>query len=168
MRARPPMHRYDAAGAANENAAPKGGVVHGCMKRRSKKRALHERSAFGRPGSDLLSRVLRRTIIGAEEFNGRVRNGIGFRPLAIATKPAECRSNRRLSPSWSFRLSRRRRASRMRVIKPNELLVPVSFMRCRTSTPGLSTWWSSTALQGEIVSRWVSRLDAFSGYPVRT
>jgi len=35
-------------------------------------------------------------------------------------------------------------------------------------TPGLSTWWSSTALQGELVWRWVSRLDAFSGYPVRT
>ena len=49
-------------------------------------------SALGRPGSDLLSRVLRRSIIGAEEFNGRVRNGIGFRPLAIATKPAKRRS----------------------------------------------------------------------------
>ena len=36
----------------------------------------------------------------------------------------------------------------MRTIKPIELLVPVSFMRCRTSTPGLSTWWSSTALIG--------------------
>ena len=33
---------------------------------------------LGRLGSDLLSRVLRRSIIGAEEFNGRVRNGIGF------------------------------------------------------------------------------------------
>jgi len=58
-------------------------------------------------------------------------------------------------------------ARRMRTIKPNERLVPVSFMRCRTSTPGLSTWWSSTALQGEIVLREASRLDAFSGYPVR-
>ena len=52
--------------------------------------------------------------------------------------------------------------------KPIELLVPVSFMRYRTSTPGLSTWWSSTALEGVLVSRWVSRLDAFSGYPVHT
>jgi hypothetical protein len=25
-----------------------------------------------------------------------------------------------------------------------------------------------TALKGVLVSRWVSRLDAFSGYPVRT
>ena len=31
-------------------------------------------------------------------------------------------------------------------IKPIEQLVPVSFTRCRASTPGLSTWWSTTAL----------------------
>jgi hypothetical protein len=34
-------------------------------------------SEFGRPGSDLLSRVLRRSTIGAEGFHGRVRDGIG-------------------------------------------------------------------------------------------
>ena len=33
-----------------------------------------------------------------------------------------------------------------RASKPIERLVPVSFMRYRTSTPGLSTWWSATAL----------------------
>ena len=32
--------------------------------------------------------------------------------------------------------------------KSIELLVPVSFMCYHTSTPGLSTWWSSTALIG--------------------
>ena len=31
----------------------------------------------GRPGGDLLSRVLRRSTIGAEGFHGRVRDGIG-------------------------------------------------------------------------------------------
>jgi len=56
----------------------------------------------------------------------------------------------------------------MRAIKPDERLVPVSFARCRASTSGLSTWWSTTALQGELVLRGVSRLDAFSGYPDRT
>src|SRR5437764_441628 len=50
----------------------------------------------------------------------------------------------------------------------HERLVPVSCTRCRACTPGLSTWWSITALKGELVSRWVSRLHAFSGYPVRT
>jgi hypothetical protein len=53
-------------------------------------------------------------------------------------------------------------------IKPIERLGPVSFMRCRTSTPGLSTWWSSTALKGNLVLRGASRLDAFSGYPFHT
>ena len=53
-------------------------------------------------------------------------------------------------------------------IKPNGRLVPVSSTRCRAYTPGLSTWSSSTALQGDLVLRLVSRLDAFSGYPFRT
>ena len=51
---------------------------------------------FGGPGDDLLSQVLRHSTIGAEAFNGRVRDGIGFRRLAKATRPAkdrELRSN---------------------------------------------------------------------------
>ena len=40
----------------------------------------------------------------------------------------------------------------MRRIKPVERLVPVSFMGRPTSTPGLSTWWSTTAL-GEVLFR---------------
>jgi hypothetical protein len=35
-------------------------------------------SVLGRSGSDLLSQVLRLSTIGAGEFNGRVRDGIGF------------------------------------------------------------------------------------------
>ncbi len=37
---------------------------------------------------------------------------------------------------------------RMGGIKTIGRLVPVSFVHCCTSTPGLSTWWSSTALIG--------------------
>ena len=37
-----------------------------------------EAFVLGRPGNDLLSRVLRHSTIGAEGFNGRVRDGIGF------------------------------------------------------------------------------------------
>lgn len=44
---------------------------------------------LGWPGSDLLSRVLRHSTIGAGEFNGRVRDGIGFRLPARATGPAK-------------------------------------------------------------------------------
>src|ERR1700758_3651510 len=53
-------------------------------------------------------------------------------------------------------------------IKPIERLVPVSFTCYHASTPGLSTWWSSTALKGKLVLRGASRLDAFSGYLVHT
>ena len=51
-------------------------------------------SVFCRPGSDLLSQVLRHSTIGAEEFNGRVRDGIGFGLLARATRPAKDRFER--------------------------------------------------------------------------
>ena len=125
--------------------------------------------ALCRPGSDLLSRVLRRSTIGAEGFDGRVRNGIGSSPLAIATRPAKRMSSSR---NAGFDLMSRARHpdghGLMRVIKPIELLVPVSSTCRHASTPGLSTWSSSTALKGDLVLRWVSRLDAFSGYPVRT
>ena len=47
------------------------------------------RDILDRPGDDLLSRVLRHSTIGAEEFNGRVRDGIGFWLLARATGPAK-------------------------------------------------------------------------------
>ncbi len=53
-------------------------------------------------------------------------------------------------------------------IKPIERLGPVSCTHHCASTSGLSTWWSSTALKGKLVLRGASRLDAFSGYPVRT
>jgi hypothetical protein len=35
-------------------------------------------TVLGRPGSDLLFQALRLSTIGAGEFNGRVRDGIGF------------------------------------------------------------------------------------------
>jgi hypothetical protein len=46
-------------------------------------------SALGRPGDDLLSRVLRHSTIGAKAFDGRVRDGIGSGRLAKATRPAK-------------------------------------------------------------------------------
>ena len=47
------------------------------------------KSVFGRPGSDLLFQVLGLSTIGAGKFNGRVRNGIGFRLSARTTRPAK-------------------------------------------------------------------------------
>ena len=77
--------------------------------------------------------------------------------------PAAFRWARAALGFWALGL----RGSGLR-IKPIERLGPVSFTHCCASTPGLSTWWSSTALRRDLVLRGVSRLDAFSGYPVRT
>ena len=49
-------------------------------------------AAFGRPGGDRLSRVLRQSTIGAKVFDGRVRDGIGSCHLAKATRPAKRRT----------------------------------------------------------------------------
>jgi hypothetical protein len=86
-----------------------------------------EVSVLGRPGSDLLFQVLRLSTIGAGEFYGRVRDGIGYRLPASTTRPAKDRCMQ----SWSFvtSISRHHRdecALKIRAIKPNERLVPVS------------------------------------------
>src|SRR6188472_1484964 len=126
---------------------------------------------LGRPGSDLLSQGLSHSTIGAEEFNGRVRDGIGFKLLARTTRPAKDKDTKQ---AWTLRASEVIHAHdalwtlKMRAIKPIERLVPVSYTHYCASTPGLSTWSSSTVLRGMLVLRWVSRLDAFSGCPVRT
>jgi hypothetical protein len=59
---------------------------------------------LGRPGSDLLSQGLSHSTIGAEEFNGRVRDGIGFMLLARTTRPAKDKENE----ASCLALSRRR------------------------------------------------------------
>jgi hypothetical protein len=153
--------------------------------------ALHECwrdpiNALGKPGDDLLSRALRHSTIGAGAFHGRVRDGIGCGRSARITRPTkggdQSKSGLGLNTSVdasSIALNARAQVARsavaqqewaltMKAIKPIERLVLVSFVHCCTSTPSLSTWWSSTALKGELVLRWVSRLDAFSGYPFRT
>ncbi len=47
---------------------------------------------LGGPGGDLLSRVLRQSTIGAEAFDGRVRDGIGSDRFARATRPAKAKT----------------------------------------------------------------------------
>ena len=63
---------------------------------------------LGRPGSDLLSQVLRLSTIGAGEFNGRVRDGIGFRLPAITTRPAKnsAEDNKKSTHRDRYELSR--------------------------------------------------------------
>lgn len=52
-------------------------------------RRLIIKVAFCRPGSDLLSRVLRRSTMGAGAFHGRVRKGNGCSHPAITTRSAK-------------------------------------------------------------------------------
>ena len=140
---------------------------------------------FSGPGGDLLSRDLRRSTIGARGLNDRVRDGIGWGAPAITTGSAEMSGvQTNMFHFGAPRGAPLRRCSDRRTtlcdeamhspshmsftIKPIEQLVPVSSTHHCASTPGLSTWWSTTALKGNLVLRWVSRLDAFSGYPVHT
>ena len=143
---------------------PEGSGVFSIMTRKE------ECFVLGRPGSDLLSQGLSHSTIGAEEFNGRVRDGIGFKLLARTTRPAKDKDTKQAERFERSKVFAHKAlwTLKMRAIKPIERLVPVSYMRCRTYTSGLSTWWSTTVLKGILVLRWVSRLDAFSGYPVRT
>ena len=137
----------------------------------------------GRPGSDLLSRALRQSTISANSFHGRVRNGVGWDTVAITTKSSGHVKKKDIPNNLAMLNTSTITASVIipknednfseiclciRPIKPIEQLVPVSFIHYCTSTPGLSTWWSSTVLMRILVSRGASRLDAFSGYPVRT
>ena len=152
--------------------------------------------AMGRSGGDRLSRVLRHSTIGAGVFNGRVRDGIGFwarrsghqtgasqffgdsaaqgAATASVVFGKHAASSLRVfvvaCVSGFARLAAADpvRTRITRAIKPIGRLVPVGSTRRRACTPGLSTWSSSTALKGGLVLRGVSRLDAFSGYPVRT
>ena len=122
------------------------------------------------PGGDLLFRTLGCSTIGAEGFHGRVRDGIGcFAPRhghqAMQALRLKVRSELRVSSSSVAALGDSCRW--MRTLKPIERLVPVSCAGCPASTSGLSTSWSTTALWRDLVLRRVSRLDAFSGYPVR-
>ncbi len=105
--------------------------------------------------------------IGAEGLNGSVRKGKRCFPLAIATGNRSRRPPRGPSKlhSANARISNIRQA-----LDP---LVPVSYECYHSSRSGLSTWWSTRGLtpsmgMGELISRPASRLDAFSGYPIRT
>ena len=133
-------------------------------------------SGLGRPGGDLLSRVLRRSTIGAEGFHGRVRDGIGclaprhdHQVDQDQMSEDRCQVSERICPlipvlcPLIFERSAGYAGSPLRYggewIKPIERLVPVSCAACTASTPGLSTWWSTTALMG--------RTGFEGGFPLR-
>src|SRR3954470_22461502 len=71
------------------------------------RRSIGRIFALGRPGSDLLSRVLRHSTIGAEGFHGRVRNGIGCSPLATATRSSKRKDWKRSEVPGTYTKPRR-------------------------------------------------------------
>jgi hypothetical protein len=54
------------------------------------------------------------------------------------------------------------------MVKSNDRLVLVSYEYRYSSTSSLSTWSSTTGLQGELILWLASRLYAFSDYPFPT
>ena len=120
-----------------------------------------------KPGDDLLFHRLSDSTIGAARFHRRVRDGIGWVTGAMVTKlwgrrncGSEIDALHLLPSTASAVVDGGILQARI------EQLGPVSSMPSDgTSTPGLSTWWSSTALR-YLILREASRLDAFSGYPV--
>ena len=83
----PPSGSSGRGAAGDFGAAPRAAAWGGIIV----KRALS--IAFGRPGGDLLSQVLRHSTIGAEAFDGRVRDGIGSGHLAESHQAGEAQSS---------------------------------------------------------------------------
>jgi hypothetical protein len=129
--------------------------------------------AFRRPGSDLLSRVLRRSTISAGAFHGRVRNGIGCSRSAMTTRSTK-RTQKSRSCCLSCRSKRqacRHRGDAMGTDNENDQADRTISTGKLHALPHVHTRPINVVVfhgsQGMLVSRWVSRLDAFSGYPVR-
>ena len=123
-------------------------------------------------GGALLSHVLRRSTIGATALNFRVREGTGCFARAVATKPNKdptelfCSEDQRVVQVWY-----------------SMFLVWLSFTGSDQAYRAISTGQLNALLhlhlrpidvvvfhgpQGYLVLRGASRLDAFSGYPVRS
>lgn len=118
--------------------------------------------ALSRPGSDLLSRALRQSTISAGTFHGRVRDGIGCRRSAITTRSAKSIERGETGNLLILRMNRGNGNDQAyRTISISKLHM----------LPYFHTWPINVVVyhgsQGILVFRWVSRLDAFSGYPVR-
>jgi hypothetical protein len=91
-----------------------------------------------------------RSTIGAEGLNFRVRNGTGCFPFAITAETLlRChRPSLVKRACWRPYLGNRTVDAKSKRVeaKPLGLLVPVSCTRCRASTSGLSTQWSTGGL----------------------
>jgi hypothetical protein len=125
--------------------------------------------AFGRPGSDLLSRALRHSTIGAEGFHVRVRDGIGCSPLARATRSSKRDAKSESPVSGKYKAGCGRRP--LHGTNESEADRAISTAKLNASLhlhmrPILVV--VDHDAQRDLVLRRVSRLDAFSVYPFTT
>ena len=118
-------------------------------------------------GGDLLSHALRRSTIGAKALNGRVRDGTGCFALAMTTKPRKTLEFQvitsvmcMLSISHSLAITGSNQA--YRTISTGQLN---ALLRLHLRPIDVVVYHGP---QGYLVLRGASRLDAFSGYPVRS
>ncbi len=87
-------------------------------------------SVFCRPGDDLLSRVLRQSTIGAEAFDGRVRDGIGSYRLAESHQAGKKRIG--IEAKWIFvgKIGIRQSAFGSRDLHPTaDCLLPTAYFQ---------------------------------------
>ena len=129
---------------------------------------------FIRFGSDLLSHALRRSTIGATALNCRVRDGTGCFACAMTTKPKK--SSDVVQVAYDLSLC-------MLLIMFHCKDLSLAFTGSNQAYRAISTSQLNALLrlhlwpidevvylgpQGYLVLRGASRLDAFSGYPVRS
>ncbi len=126
-------------------------------------------------GSDLLSHVLRRSTIGATALNGRVRNGSGCFARAMTTKPRKERDTV-VQVAYDcllvcMLLFRNARLLSLVITGSNQAYRAISTSQLNALLR-LHLWPIDVVVyhgpQGYLVLRGASRLDAFSGYPVRS
>jgi hypothetical protein len=108
-----------------------------------------------------------RSIIGDERLNCRVRNGNGCDPLSMTTGNLILFLSTALNTGCRDAHCRQHQIKAF-MVKPNDRLVLVSYEHRCSSTSSLSTWSSTTGLQGELILWLASRLYAFSDYPFPT
>ena len=128
-------------------------------------------------GSDLLSHVLRRSTIGATVLNCRVRDGIGCFTCAITTKPRK-KFKHQCDLHRNFLIVYFVVCSMLQFSKANLAFTGSNQAYRAISTSQLNAllrlhlWPIDEVVylgsQGYLVLRGASRLDAFSGYPVRS
>ena len=143
-------------------------------------REIQKLGGFTRFGDDLLSHVLRRSTIGATVLNGRVRDGTGCFTCAMITKPRKTleRPSQYLVGVYDFGLSKLPCC-----VRHEDGCRSLAFTGSNQAYRAISTGQLNALLrlhlrpidvvvyhgpQGYLVLRGASRLDAFSGYPVRS